>query len=59
MRTDHHSLAWLMKFKQTDGQLPRWLKELAEHDMTVIHRPGKDHGNTDFLSRPVSSCTRS
>ena len=58
VRTDHHSLAWLMKFKQTDGQLARWLEELAEYDMTVIHRPGKDHGNADFLSRPVSACMK-
>lgn len=44
-----------MEFKQTDGQNARWLEE---YDITVIHRPGKDHGNADFLSRPVSFCAR-
>jgi transposase InsO family protein len=50
-RTDHNSLTWLMSFKTINGQLARWLEELQEYDMHVIHRPGKAHVNADALSR--------
>ena len=51
VRTDHNSLIWLLGFKNIEGQLARWLEELATYDMTIMHRPGKDHGNADGLSR--------
>ena len=51
IRTDHSSLAWLMRFKDIEGQLARWLEELAQYDMQIIHRKGKEHGNADALSR--------
>jgi hypothetical protein len=51
VRTDHGSLVWLMRFRQADGQLARWLEELSQFDMEVIHRPGKKHCNADGLSR--------
>ena len=51
VRTDHHSLAWLMRFKQPQGQLARWLEELSQFDFVLIHRPGKKHQNADGLSR--------
>ena len=50
-RTDHNSLVWLLGFKNIEGQLSRWLEELAEYDFVLIHRPGKDHVNADVLSR--------
>ena len=50
-RTDHNSLTWLMGFKNIEGQLSRWIEELSQYDMVLIHRPGKDHINADFLSR--------
>ena len=58
LRTDHNSLVWLLGFKNIEGQLARWLEELATYDMTILHRPGKDHGNADGLSRipSRSSC---
>ena len=31
--------------------LARWLEELSQYDMTIIHRPGKQHVNADALSR--------
>jgi transposase InsO family protein len=51
MRTDHHSLVWLMRFKNPQGMLARWLEELSQFDMTIQHRSGKQHGNADGLSR--------
>lgn len=51
VRTDHSSLAWLMRFKNIEGQLARWLEELAQYDMQVVHRKGKAHANADALSR--------
>ena len=43
IRTDHSSLAWLMRFKDTEGQLARWLEEQAQYDMQIIHRKGEKH----------------
>ena len=54
-RTDHNSLIWLMGFKNIQGQLARWLEELSQYDMVVLHRPGKLHQNADSLSRLPSS----
>ena len=51
IRTDHNSLTWLLHFKYIEGQLARWLEELSQFDMTVIHRPGVKHGNADGMSR--------
>ena len=51
VRTDHHSLLWLMNFKRLEGQLARWHEELSRFDMVVQHRPGKKHQNADALSR--------
>ena len=51
LRTDHNSLTWLLRFKYIEGQLARWLEELSQFDMTVIHRPGIKHGNADGMSR--------
>ena len=51
LRTDHNSLRWLTSFKEPQGQLARWLEELSQYDMEIVHRPGKSHGNADSLSR--------
>lgn len=56
IRTDHSSLAWLMRFKNAEGQLARWLEELSQYDMNILHRPGKLHVNADYLSRPTTNC---
>ena len=44
-------LVWLLDFKNIEGQLSRWIQELSQFDMTVIHRPRKLHTNADALSR--------
>lgn len=34
-----------------EGQCARWLEFLQSYDFDIFHRPGKDHGNADSLSR--------
>ena len=50
-RTDHSSLAWLMRFKHIEGQLARWCEELAQYDIVILHRSGSKHSNADSMSR--------
>jgi hypothetical protein len=40
-----------MSFKNLEGQLARWLEELSQYNMEVVHRKGKDHADADALSR--------
>ena len=37
VRTDHHSLVWLMNFKHPQGQLARWLEELSQYKIKLVH----------------------
>ena len=52
LRTDHHSLKWLLAFKRPEGILARWVETLVEFDFTIEHRPGRLHSNVDGVSRP-------
>ena len=63
IRTDHKSLVWLHRFKDTEGMMARWLHTLQQFQFTIVHRAGRDHSNADGLSRvptsplwPVYSC---
>ena len=58
LRTDHKSLVWLHHFKDTEGMMSRWLYALQQFQFSIVHRPGKDHGNADGLSRAPSSPCR-
>ena len=62
LRTDHKSLVWLHRFKDTEGMMTRWLHALQQFQFSIVHRPGKNHGNADGLSRaptsPCRQCTR-
>lgn len=51
VRTDHGSLKWLLSFKQPDGQLARWMEDIAPYKPEIQYRPGSQHGNADALSR--------
>ncbi|VEN61760.1 unnamed protein product, partial [Callosobruchus maculatus] len=51
LRTDHASLTWLLRFKNPEGQVARWIERLQEFDFDIEHRAGKSHGNADVLSR--------
>ena len=57
VRTDHGSLKWLMRFKNPEGQMWRWIRVLSTYDFEIQHWPGKHHGNADGLSqRPCQEC---
>ncbi|CAC5401135.1 Retrovirus-related Pol polyprotein from transposon 297,Retrovirus-related Pol polyprotein from transposon 17.6 [Mytilus coruscus] len=57
IRTDHSSLQWLIRFKNPEGQLARWLEVISSYDMVIKHRPGTQHRNADALSRiPCKHC---
>ena len=62
IRTDHKSLVWLHRFKDTEGMMARWLHTLQQFQFTIVHRAGRDHSNADGLSRvptsPCGQCTR-
>jgi hypothetical protein len=51
VRSDHGALRWLFNFKEPEGQIARWLETLAMFNFEIKHRPGKQHGNADGLSR--------
>ena len=58
LQTDHMSLVWLHRFKDTEGMMARWFHALQQFQFSIIHRPGREHGNADGLSRAPSSPCR-
>ena len=57
LRTDHKSLVWLHRFKDTGGMMARWMHTLQQFQFSIVHRAGRAHGNADGLSRvPTSPC---
>ena len=62
VRTDHGALNWLLRFKNPEGQMARWLEVLSTYNFEVQHRPGRLHNNADGLSRrpcyPCNYCNR-
>ena len=57
IKKDHSSLTWLLKFKDPQGQIARWMEELSQYNMVVQHRSGAKHGNADALSRRPDTLT--
>ena len=53
LRTDHKSLVWLHHIKDTEGMMARYA--LQQFQFSIVHRPGRDHGNADSQSRVPSS----
>src|SRR5699024_2661227 len=49
VRTDHHSLQWLMKADK--GKLARWATLISEFNFTLQYRSGPQMQHADFLSR--------
>ena len=46
-----------MKIKDASDRLARWALLLQQYDFNIVHRPGRIHGNTYYLSRrPYDSC---
>ena len=62
VRTDHSALNWLLRFRNPEGQMARWLEVLNTYNFEVRHRPGRLHGNADGLSRrpcfPCNHCNK-
>jgi hypothetical protein len=57
IRTDNAAVSWMKNLKNPSGQTARWLQEIENYDLDVIHRPGIRNSNADALSRkPCSSC---
>jgi transposase InsO family protein len=49
--TDHSSLQWLLKLKDSNARLLRWSLQLQGVNFTIKHRSGNLNGNADALSR--------
>ena len=48
---DHYSLQWLRSMKNESALLHRWAAQLEDYDFEILHRPGKNQGTVDALSR--------
>ena len=57
VQTDHRSLEWLHRLKENNARLTRWSLALQPYNFSVEHRPGRDNGNADGLSRSVIAAT--
>ncbi|GFV05610.1 retrovirus-related Pol polyprotein from transposon 297 [Trichonephila clavipes] len=51
LQRDYASLTWLLNFKNSEGQIARWIQRLQEYDVEIRHRKGSAHGNADALLR--------
>ena len=51
VETDHRSLVWLNKLKESNSRLTRWSQALQPFNYSVVHRAGLSNGNADALSR--------
>ena len=51
VRTDHAPLQSVLKKKDPEGQLARWIAFLSTLDFNITYREGIRHTNADALSR--------
>ena len=59
LRTDNSAFSWIRTLKNPTGQVFRWPQYIETYDLSVTHRPGRSHGNSDVLSRiPCKVCQR-
>jgi len=49
--TDHKALTYLVNKPNPSGRLARWLFLMEEFDIGIVHRPERQHGNVDGLTR--------
>ena len=54
IQTDHRSLQWLDRLKDSNARLTRWSLILQQYQFSVQHRSGRANGNADALSRAYS-----
>jgi hypothetical protein len=51
LQTDHRALEGIMKSKDLQGRMARWVTTLQEYDFALQYRKGAANGNADALSR--------
>ena len=51
MHTDHEALLGFKEPKNINRQLARYVVELADYDLVLKHKPGKENKITNALSR--------
>lgn len=51
IQTDHRSLVWLNRLKESNTRLARWSLALQPYQFMVTYRPGSANNNVDALSR--------
>jgi len=49
--TDHKNLEWFLTTKQLTRRQARWAEFIADFDLIIVYRPGKESGKPDALSR--------
>uniref|UniRef100_A0ABD2W8I8 RNA-directed DNA polymerase n=1 Tax=Trichogramma kaykai TaxID=54128 RepID=A0ABD2W8I8_9HYME len=54
--TDCQSLIHLNAWKTKNSQVARWMSEIAEYDLEIIHKQGKSMQHVDALSRAPVDC---
>jgi RNase H-like domain found in reverse transcriptase/Integrase zinc binding domain len=51
VRTDHHSLRWVLNLADAQGRLARWRLRPQEFDFEVQYLPDRSHHGADLMSR--------
>jgi hypothetical protein len=51
VETDHQPLRWLQQMKDSNSRLTRWALAIQPYCFEMRHRPGRQNGNADALSR--------
>jgi hypothetical protein len=51
IRTEHHSLRWVLNLSDAQGRFARWRLLLLEFDYEVQYHPGALHHGADMMSR--------
>ena len=64
IRMDNSAVRYWMRIHSDSygpqGQVAHWMVKLAAFDFEINHRTGKQHGNTDGMSRyPLLQCAQS
>lgn len=57
MRTDHHTLKWILSLADAMGKLAKWRPRLMKFDLKVIHGAVVKYQAADALSQLRTSGT--
>ena len=50
---DHQALMYVFNIKDPYGRIASWFTVLAEYNIEIFYRAGKNNTSADYLSRPV------